>query len=613
MGGHLRLCSGLALAALLGACGGGGDGSSGESPAPPVTPPGSQTSVSLSRATISITDTPSSAINSSLVRLDVRDPPAGALFITARHTGNTIDHLTQTRRSDTRTDIDIEFKPGAALDEGEHEDTVTVDVCYDEACERPVDGSPLEVDISFTVITPLSVSLADADLDIYGKTTETFEPFASAQILFDGPPVDGPFYRVASTKVGIVDVSVPDSAPTGQPIDITFRRASVIGAGVYEDDVTIQVCYDSGCTREVQGSPLAVHTRLTVLNDAPIEADVDPLTVATRIGLTHDVVDAEYSRALDAIVMVATWPRNALYVYDTATGTEHEMDLGLEPAAISIAPDGLSAAVGHDSVITHVTDLSLVDQVGAPAPRLLHVSAKVHDLVLDGHGYVHVFPEDTDASTAVHTVEVATDTEQLVPGLVNRGAQARLDASGNFLYDQDNGFSELQKIDVATGTPALAYFSTTFDTHRMCTGLWMGEAGDALYTGCGVAVSAAATQAQDMAYIGTLDIAPGDGSFHIRSLSDSAGTHEIVTVETPLVDCFSEQNYADCYAHVAFYDSGTLARSALRSIPPVTFGDERFAEHGLFVFHRSDGSSRYLISRLSFMNDRSREYYLSTF
>ena len=79
------------------------------------------------------------------------------------------------------------------------------------------------------------------------------------------------------------------------------------------------------------------------------------------------------------------------------------------------------------------------------------------------------------------------------------------------------------------------------------------------------------------------------------------------------MDCFSEQNYADCYAHVAFYDSGTLARSALRSIPPVTFGDERFAEHGLFVFHRSDGSSRYLISRLSFMNDRSREYYLSTF
>ena len=115
----------------------------------------------------------------------------------------------------------------------------------------------------------------------------------------------------------------------------------------------------------MQGSPFSVSSTFTV-GTVP-EPGVTPLDVASRVALPHDVIDAEFSKTLNRIVMVGNYPANALYLYDPASGTEQQQALSAIPIAVSISPDGLTAAVGHDATIT-VVDLTMVGQPGAPAP-----------------------------------------------------------------------------------------------------------------------------------------------------------------------------------------------------------------------------------------------------
>ena len=63
------------------------------------------------------------------------------------------------------------------------------------------------------------------------------------------------------------------------------------------------------------------------------------------------VIDAEYSKQLDRIVMVSSEP-NQLHIYDPVTAEDMAVDLPLTPAAVSVSPDGRYAAVGHDAWIS---------------------------------------------------------------------------------------------------------------------------------------------------------------------------------------------------------------------------------------------------------------------
>ena len=74
------------------------------------------------------------------------------------------------------------------------------------------------------------------------------------------------------------------------------------------------------------------------------------------VGLDFRVVDAEYSAALERMVMVSAAP-NRLHVFDPLTAVDVPVDLPITPTSVSVSPDGLFAAVGHDGWVSYV-DLS---------------------------------------------------------------------------------------------------------------------------------------------------------------------------------------------------------------------------------------------------------------
>src|ERR1041385_3324793 len=69
--------------------------------------------------------------------------------------------------------------------------------------------------------------------------------------------------------------------------------------------------------------------------------------------LGYAIVDAEYDLALDRMVVVSQGP-DRLHIVDGVTKAESTVDLPRAPVAVSVAPDGATAAVAHDGFVSWV-------------------------------------------------------------------------------------------------------------------------------------------------------------------------------------------------------------------------------------------------------------------
>jgi hypothetical protein len=507
----------------------------------------------------------------------------------------------------------VRYRPPFELPVGTHSDTVKVHVCEDDQCAKEVRGSPATFTASYTVSNPTSATLTTPSLSVSGSILENVVPTGTATIQLTHAGTNPVTVMLGQAYPSIDSVTNVSGAASSVNLQVNFVRPAYLGVGVYTENVSVRVCYDQYCSREVQGSPLTLQTTYTVNSSVPVETGLTPVPYLTRTGLSHDVIDAEYSAALEAIVMVSSSPRNSLYLYDVASGSERELALSKPPTVVSVAPDGLSAAVGHDALITHV-NLATLGQPGAPAPVVLNVSTNVFDIVLDGHGNVHALPA-ADQWVNVHSVNIATNIETLGAGLLYARTRGRLHPSGDYMYTANNGLSpsDIAKFDLRSGTGNEMYDSPYHGDYAMCGDVWMKQDGATLYTKCGNTFRSSETRSQDMIYSGRLQLSTAQFSqFVIRSLSQSDATKEIMLVEEDTYEC-AEFNSSGvrCYTHLALYESDFLNRTAVYSIPPIDVGGTGYGQRGLLVFHSADGLHRYMISRLHGVPGATQPFYLT--
>lgn len=447
--------------------------------------------------------------------------------------------------------------------------------------------------------TPAASISLDASSVSASATIAEEAPKAHVVVTAVNVPSDGLFVSMTHTSNGIQQVDLWHQSSSQLQADIYFRPPGQTPIGTYNDTVTIRVCFDDRCTRQFKGSPAVVSATYQVMSaQPPVEPGLPILSVLGRTELSHDVIDAEYSRSLDAIVMVSSRPANALRILNPVTGIRHELALNKLPTAVSVSPDGLSAAVGHDALITYV-NLSQLVQTGTTTPVLLDVSAQVFDLVLDGRGYVHAFPA-VDQRVNLRSIEIATNTETLVSGLIYAGTRGKLHPSGDSIYGANNGLSpsNIEKYDISGGVAQYLYWSPYHGEYEMCGNLWLKEDGQTIYTACGNTFRTSENQAQDMLYSGNLAITGAPYGFRIEHLSQSDATKEIMLIEADWYECRAHGNADKCWTHLAIYESDFLNRLSLYSIPPITIGGYHYMQRGLFVFHSADGARRYMISYL---------------
>jgi chitinase len=249
-----------------------------------------------------------------------------------------------------------------------------------------------------------------------------------------------------------------------------------------------------------------------------------PRTVAAASAsvsaLPYRVLDAEYSRALDRIVMVSEAP-NRLSIYDPSSHGSVNVGLPRVPRNVSVSPDGHYAAVGHDALISYV------DLRQGVLVKTLDLTADPADIVLAGNGKVYVAPA-RDQWVQLHAVDIATNVEQL-GSMFYAGMRIKMHPNGQSLYGADRGLSpaDIQKLNISVHPPASLYGSPYHGEYLMGGDLWLSEDGLRIFTACGNVFRASATQSQDMTYNGNLQ---GAGIGSIGHLSHSQAANKILVV-----------------------------------------------------------------------------------
>ena len=297
----------------------------------------------------------------------------------------------------------------------------------------------------------------------------------------------------------------------------------------------------------------------------------------SRLALTplpHGVVDAEYSRALERIVMT-DGTTDALYVYDPTSGTEEHVALPLPPRCLSVAPDGLHALVGHDAWISYV------DLAAARIEKTLPITITARACTL-GAGWAYVFA--TDDWTSVHSVDLATGAET-GGGTPYSGSRGVLTPDGRTLYAVTMSQSpmDVKRWDVSRGAATYAWEMAYHGDYAVGERIWMERSGARVFTSAGTAFRTSSVQSQDLLYAGRLS-----GMTGVVHLDTSAA--EIAAI--PAVG-WSGTGAEDTV--VELLDPTYLGHVDRISLPSWVVGGHAYATHGRYVFYDDAGARKFVL------------------
>lgn len=223
---------------------------------------------------------------------------------------------------------------------------------------------------------------------------------------------------------------------------------------------------------------------------APSTVKVTVPIVPSAAGLGFKVVDAEPSTTLDpaalSIIAVSTSP-DSLKIINAENGAVVSIALEAQPNSVSVSPDGLFAAVGHNGKISYV---DLANQTVVKVIALGSMTNAL-DVILTGPDYVYTIPAG-DTFTQVHSVRISDGAELVQEGnplLAGSVGKLLPGTSSLFVVGSNVRPHNLEKLDLSAPMPVYAAssdFEVTFGGN-----LWFPEDGSLIFTRTGHVISPA--------------------------------------------------------------------------------------------------------------------------
>ena len=328
---------------------------------------------------------------------------------------------------------------------------------------------------------------------------------------------------------------------------------------------------------------------------------------AQTLTLTYQAVTAEYSNALDRIILISASP-NQLHVFDPSTNTDTQVILAKPPLSLSVSPDGLHAAVGHDALISYVNLQTLVIE------KTLAVATTVTNLAL-GNDFVYVMTY----SGGTESIQISTGTVSTFG--VYEGTAGRLHPSGKALYTTGDGFSPdiMQELDVSTGPVTAGSYGPYWGDYPVCGGIWFSPDGRRTYTGCASAYQASPEDPTNWLLDGStkpLDT-NADGLYvgrlpdlsQINSLASSASLNRVAAIPTQSI--YGPPSVLDNQVHI--YDSTYLELTGIFQLPDFVVTGKSYQAHGHQVFYNFAGTVMYVVMQADGSSGLLNSYAVQVF
>jgi len=402
-------------------------------------------------------------------------------------------------------------------------------------------------------------------------------------------------------------------------VDVRLRLGATLSDGTHTDSVAVQLCLDAACRWPLPQSPLSVAVTTSVQPVPVPEPGMPQLTPASTMGLSHDVVAARYSRALGRLVMLSAWPSPAIYLLNPATGQEARIGLAADgaPQTLSMAPDGLSVAVGHAWVATAGSarlSWTRLDDGGASLIEF-GLNHQIQSLSLSGSAQPQVLVADGGSATQSWTVVNVKGRAEYRPSL-----NVRLTGDVHFADSADGTSSyaltsssphDLVHATWRTDAVSPSWGSPYHGDHAMCGEVWLSRGGDRLFNGCGTVFSTSSQRDADLQYLGRIGVtADLSQVVTLTALSDSPSTDEVAAIDWVEADCTNPNGQAHCHHHLLRLRSD-LSPVSRQALAPLQVSGRLWRQDGIGLYHSADGQHLYMLSRLAGMGQQAQRYWFS--
>ncbi|MEP5610643.1 MAG: hypothetical protein ABJP45_00265 [Cyclobacteriaceae bacterium] len=215
--------------------------------------------------------------------------------------------------------------------------------------------------------------------------------------------------------------------------------------------------------------------------------------------LSKKVIDAEYSKSLDAIITITSG--SILSVVDPINRTMESLNLNALGICVSVSPNGNRAVVGHDGL------LSLIDLLNLKVLDQFDVPFSVFDAVLTTDDNVYLSGGDI-TSTPVYSLNLATGESSQSNELISNNTIFKLHSSEEYMYSVSKHLapSEVNKYSIVNGRAEVLY--EIANPHDLSFGhnLWISPNDQFLIEENGGIFQLDETQTKDLIFLSELPL-----------------------------------------------------------------------------------------------------------
>lgn len=286
----------------------------------------------------------------------------------------------------------------------------------------------------------------------------------------------------------------------------------------------------------------------------------------------------EYSKKLDRLILISSNP-NRLHIYNPATAQTVSVTLAQPPLSLSISPDGLRAAVGHDALVSYVNleQGTVQKQFNVPTIATGIITAASWIYTVGGYPAVP-YSVNIETSQAIRNTAAFSMTG------------GKLNTSVNAIYGTRDGTSpnDVEKWEISTGPVTRESDSPYHGDYCIYGPVWFSPDWNRIYTGCGTVFRASTDPKLDMYYMSSIP-----GVNQIAALDESAALQKIALLRRN--SGFSNNQLDE--GTVQIFESPYLLAAGQFILGGFEAGGKTYAPHGRAVFFTADSTELIVVKQ----------------